>query len=472
MALSNKYSSKSLAQQDLLVALTGTGSPTITQATSIEELENEVAYWFAVKLRNGTLGSGGGGGGSSVTVSQNLSNPSALTGVAASSNVQFATIAGGAVYMLPGGVDPTVQTNWILLTGNSTPAASAVNVTPVGAITATNVQAALAALDTRATTNANNIATNSAAVTSASTAASAAQTAAASALSIATALQAGTVASFNTRTGAVVPATGDYTSSQVSRTATTGLSATNVEGALTALYSIASTASTNATAAQTAATSASSAASSAVHSVNGQTPTAGAVTVTATNVGITAISGVTGSNVQAALANIYSQTATAQTAATAATTTANNAISIANAATAAAAQILTKWITLVSGQVRILASGTLTDLATITATLSTSVAATSTVTIAYTGTTVAIQTVCTKFLAANTSGRTICQVVLPEPTGATTTDLSSFPILYRISAAGGIGATGGSAPVIASGNISSTISGYTAGTDQQLVVKM
>ena len=144
--------------------------------------------------------------------------------------------------------------------------------------------------------------------------------------------------------------------------------------------------------------------------------------------------------------------------------------SITIAASGGGSSLETQWLSFDSGNVKILATGTTSDLAVITATKDFTVNSVSRL-ILNQPTSVIYRTIRAGFTAGETSGRTEVRVELAEPFGATSMATSVRPWVYRVNASYGIGATTSTCSNTA-GILTVAITGYTGGFEQILVVQI
>jgi hypothetical protein len=128
----------------------------------------------------------------------------------------------------------------------------------------------------------------------------------------------------------------------------------------------------------------------------------------------------------------------------------------------------TNYLTFDSGNIIILATGLPADLANITATKDFGTANTCILNLNFPSG-VRYQSVVVNFTSSETTGRTICQVKVPEPSGSTSILTSIRPIAFKLNAVRGVTASGGTVS-----NSSATItiehSSNTAGQDYGMMV--
>lgn len=140
------------------------------------------------------------------------------------------------------------------------------------------------------------------------------------------------------------------------------------------------------------------------------------------------------------------------------------------AATGGGSSLETQWLSFDSGNVKILATGTTSDLAAITATKDFTVSAVSRL-ILNQPTSVIYRTIRAGFPASETAGRTEVRVEFAEPFGATSMATSIRPWAYRINASYGIGASTSTCSNTA-GTLTVATTGFTAAAEQIFVVQI
>lgn len=140
------------------------------------------------------------------------------------------------------------------------------------------------------------------------------------------------------------------------------------------------------------------------------------------------------------------------------------------AATGGGSSLETQWLSFDSGNVKILATGTTSDLAAITATKDFTVSAVSRL-ILNQPTSVIYRTIRAGFPASETAGRTEVRVEFAEPFGATSMATSIRPWAYRINASYGIGASTSTCSNTA-GILTVATTGFTAAAEQIFVVQI
>lgn len=129
----------------------------------------------------------------------------------------------------------------------------------------------------------------------------------------------------------------------------------------------------------------------------------------------------------------------------------------------------TEYLSFDGGNIIIRASGSSADLASVTATKDFTVSGVSRL-LLNRPSTVQYHTVMATFTAAETAGRTEVRVEFPDPNSATLISKAIRPIAFRLNAAAGVAATGGTI-TLAGSTLTLAHTGYTAAAEQRIVVQ-
>ena len=145
-----------------------------------------------------------------------------------------------------------------------------------------------------------------------------------------------------------------------------------------------------------------------------------------------------------------------------------NTITIASSGGGGGSGHETQYLSFDSGNIRILATGTTSDLAAVTA-VKNFVTAGESALILTLAPSVTLKSVAATFTSAETTGRSSVRVDMAEPSGSTSLSTSIRPIIFRLNASHGVAATGGTI-LNTAGVLSMAQSGYTAAQEQRIVL--